>query len=440
MVIERDPPDRLQTGELPAVRLDGTGGAPRPRRFKPIRLTLKIALVVLLVYFAVALLVPGVRKSVSELSSVNPVLLVVGFALEMAALFCYSMLTRAALGDSASLVSTGRIFRIQLSTKALASVVPGGSAASSALGYRLLTVSGVPGPDAGFALATAGLGSAIVLNVLFWLALVVSIPIRGVSPGYASAAVAGIILLGVIAALIYGLLEGRERSEKIFRWTARKLRMNEDRAAAAVRHIAGRLEDLAADRRLLVRVAGFAAANWLLDVAALWVFLRAFGPAPDVDALLVAFSLVNVLAVIPLLPGGLGTIDIGLPIALTGFGVSRATAVLGVGTWRLAQFFFPIILGGVMYTSLRVGPWSIERQDRLRRLRDLASEPTANQESAFDFSARFDRRPPRPPSVPDAGPPQVAPPVGVVHPDVEVNHHDPTAPDDLPPTVDDTDA
>ena len=357
----------------------------------------------------------------------------------MGALYCYSLLTRAALGDSAAMVSSWRVFRIQLSTKALASIVPGGSAASSALGYRLLTVSGVPGPDAGFALATAGLGSAIVLNVLFWLALVVSIPIRGFNPAYVSAAIAGIILLGLIAALIYGLLEGRGRSEKVFRWTARKLHMNEDRAAAAVRHIAGRLEDLAADRKLLVRVAGWATANWVLDVAALWVFLRAFGPAPDVDALVVAFGLVNVLAVIPLLPGGLGTIDIGLPLALTGFGVSRATAVLGVGTYRLAQFFFPIVLGGVMYTSLRVGPWSIERVDRLRRLRDLANEPTANDERALDFAARFERRP-KPPTVPGAAPPQVAPPVTVVHPHVDVNHDDPTAPDELPPTIDDTDA
>ena len=447
MVIEQDPADRLHTGELPAVPADASGGEPRPRKFKPIRLTLKIALVGLLIYFGVFLVVPGIRKSVSELGSVDPVLLVLGFALEMGALFCYSLLTRAALGDSAALVSSGRMFRIQLSTKALASIVPGGSAASSALGYRLLTVSGVQGADAGFALATAGLGSAIVLNVLFWLALVVSIPIRGVSPGYASAAIAGIILLGLIAALIYGLLEGRERSEKIFRWTARKLRMNEDRAAAAVKHIAGRLEDLAADRKLLIRVAGWAAANWLLDVAALWVFLRAFGPAPDVDALLVAFGQVNVLAVIPLMPGGLGTIDIGLPLALTGFGVSRATAVLGVGTYRLAQFFFPIILGGIMYTSLRVGPWSIERVDRLRRLRDLASEPTANQESALDFASRFERRRNAPegavataePSMPSAAPPPVAPPVTVVHPDVDVNHDDPTAPDELPPTIDDSD-
>ena len=52
-----------------------------------------------------------------------------------------------------------------MSTKALSNIVPGGSAASSALGYRLITLSGATGPDAGFALATAGLASAVVLNL-----------------------------------------------------------------------------------------------------------------------------------------------------------------------------------------------------------------------------------------------------------------------------------
>ncbi len=244
MVIERDPPDHLSTGELPAVRSDDTGGPPRPRRFRPVRLTLKLALLGVVLYFAVTLVVPGLRKSVSELSSVNPILLALGFALEMFALYAYSLLTRAALGEGGAAVSPWRVFRIQMSTKALASVVPGGSAAGSALGYRLLTLSGVPGPDAGFALATAGLGSAVVLNLIFWLALVVSIPIRGVSPGYATAAIAGVILIGIVAALIFGLLEGQDRSERMLRWVARKLRMNEDRAAAAVRHIASRMEDL----------------------------------------------------------------------------------------------------------------------------------------------------------------------------------------------------
>ena len=70
---------------------------------------------------------------------------------------------------------------------------------------------------------------------------------------------------------------------------------------------------------------------------------------------------------------------------------SVGTALLGVATYRRAQYFFPILLGGVLYGSLRVGPWSIKRRDRLRRLRDIAAE--ASTERAFDFSVRFAQRP-----------------------------------------------
>jgi uncharacterized protein (TIRG00374 family) len=393
MAFEYDEP---ATGELPRVSLDDTGGPPRPRRFRSFRLTLKLLLVVVVVYFALVTVVPGARTAASELRDVNPFLLLTGLALEVAALYAYTLLTRAALGEAGNLLSRWRLFRIQMSTKALSSIVPGGSAAGSALGYRLITLSGVPGPDAGFALATAGLCSAVVLNILFWISLVISIPIRGVNGGYATAALSGVLLMGFAAGLIFGLLEGKGRAERLLRWMARKLRLNENRAAAGVRHIGGRLEELASDSQLLSRVIGWAAANWLLDAAALWVFLRSFGVSTDIDALLVAFGLVNVLAVIPLTPGGLGVIDVALPSALVGFGLTRSTAVLGVATYRLAQFFFPIVLGGVLYASLRVGPWSIERRERLKRLRDLAADEASNPERAFDFAVRFGHRPGRP--------------------------------------------
>lgn len=388
MAIESEGP---LTGELPRVSTDDTGGPPRPRR-RPFRLTLKLLAFVAVMYFAIVTVVPGVRNAISQLNDVNKWMLIAGFGLEMAALYAYTLLTKAALGETGESIPNGRLFRIQMSTKALSSIVPGGSAAGSALGYRLMTLSGVPGPDAGFALATAGLSSAVVLNLIFWAALIVSIPIRGVNAGYATAAIVGIILMLVAAALVFGLIEGQGRAERILRWIARQLRMNENRAAAGVRHVGGRLEDLAADRQLLKRVVGWAAANWLLDAAALWVFLRAFGASTDADALIVAFGLANIFAVIPLTPGGLGVIDVALPTALTGFGLPKDLAILGVATWRLAQWFFPILLGGLLYGSLRVGPWSIQRRENLARLRDIAKESAYDPENAFDFSARFGRR------------------------------------------------
>jgi hypothetical protein len=375
------------TGELPAI--DTTEKVTSPRRF---RFTLKLLAFAAVIYYFVIPMIPRFTNAASELRRVEPVLLFIGLALECVALYCYAPLMKAALGDAGEPLSHWRLFRIQMSTRALSSIVPGGSAASSALGYRLMTLSGVTGPDAGFALATVGLGSAVVLNMILWFALIVSIPIRGVNAFYGSAALAGVIVMGLAAALVFGLMEGQGRSERIIRWIARSIRVDDDKAAAVLHRVAERLEQLLSDKTLLGRVAFWAALNWLFDAAALWVFLRAFNITMDVDALIIAFGIANVVAAVPITPGGLGYVDAGYVAMLTGFGAVARRATLGVASYRFAQFFFPIVLGGLMYLSLRVGPWSIERRERLIRLRDLAEEETRRGESTIDFQLRFPTR------------------------------------------------
>ena len=118
------------------------------------------------------------------------------------------------------------------------------------------------------------------------------------------------------------------------------------------------------------------------------MFLRAFGGSLEIDALLVAFGLANIFAVIPITPGGLGIVEGVYIPTLVGFGLTRRAATLGVASYRLAQYWFPILLGGVLYASLRVGPWSIARRDRLDRLRDIAQRETAESERRMEFAMR----------------------------------------------------
>lgn len=390
----------LRTGELPALPKLQSDIKPRIR---PVKFGLRIALFALVLYFAVSLL-PEFTEAADRLREINPLLIALGFGLQLVALFFYSLLTRAALGEAAKPLSAMRMFRIQLSTKALTNVVPGGNAAGSALGYRLLTLSGIKGPDAGFALATAGIGSAVVLNLIFWIGLVVSIPRRGVNPYYGGAALVGIIVIGIAAFLVIGIMEGQKRAERIARWIAVKLRNDPDQLAAAIKQIGIRLEDLVSDRQLLKRVVVFALCNWLVDAASLWVFLRAFGGSLDIDALIVTFGLANLLAAIPITPGGLGYVDLAYFSTLVGFGLSESNARLGTASYRLAQFFFPILIGGLAYASLRVGPWKIEKRDRLARLRELARTGAESGESKIEFALRFGRREPTAPTPVDIDP------------------------------------
>jgi uncharacterized protein (TIRG00374 family) len=363
---------------------------PRPSRKRHwwyVRGTLKVMAFSFIVYFIVIPLIPGFQRAMHDVGGANTTFIAIGFLLEIGSLYCYSLLTRAALPEPAP--SKSRLFRIQLSTRSVASIMPGGSAAGSALGYRMLTLSGVRSVDAGFALATVGLGSAVVLIGLFFAGLFISIPIRGVNPVYVTAAAVGVAVLTFAAGVIVGLLRGQGRAENVIRAIASRLKMEPQRAVDTIRQVADRLRNLLKDQRLLRRVLLLAAANWLLDAAALWMFLRAFGGSLGIDGLIVAFCLANVLASVPLTPGGLGVVEgIYIP-TIIGFGLTRSQASLGVLAYRSAQYWFPMVLGAIAYVSLRIGPWSMERRDALRGLREVAHDTIRDTTDSIEWAEEF---------------------------------------------------
>src|SRR5438105_2201468 len=152
----------------------------------------------------------GAGKSLHVLSRVHLGYAAAGVLLEAAALLAYSQLTRAVLPHGAP--SRFTILRINMSTLAVSHVLPAGTAGGTPVGLRLMTESGVSGADATFAVATQGIGSAVVLNVLLWIALVISIPLRGFNPLYAVAALVGVLLMAAVAALVLLFTRGEDRA------------------------------------------------------------------------------------------------------------------------------------------------------------------------------------------------------------------------------------
>jgi uncharacterized protein (TIRG00374 family) len=348
----------------------------RPRLPRPLKRVAILLVGLLVVEYLVLPQVAGARKSLHLLASVSVVDLVAGVLFEAAAIAAYVKLTQAVL-PVRKRPPFSTLLRIDLSTMAASHIVPGGSAAGTGLGYRLLTASEVSGTDAGFALATQGLGSAVVLNVLLWLALLVSIPRRGFNPLYGTAAVIGALLIATFAVVVVSLTRGEDRMAGVMCRVANRVPLlNGDGVSRVLHRVAERLRLLRADPRLLVRAALWASANWLLDAASLWVFVAAFGHRVDVDGLIVAFGLANVLAAVPVTPGGLGVVEAVLTSALVGFGTPRGSAVLGVVIYRLVNFWLPIPVGGLAYLSLRVGPAST-REARAAALRQAAEDTIA---------------------------------------------------------------
>jgi uncharacterized protein (TIRG00374 family) len=349
---------------LPAAgRLDDAAPADKPvkvkrglRRFipAPVLHIGRLLVLALIVEYLIVPQIAGTRDALKTLTRVDPLWLLLGLLFECASLAAYAQLTRSVLPTETD-PGFSKVLRIQLSTTAVSHCVPGGSVAGSSLGYRLLTAAGVRRADVGFALATVGLGSAVILNVIFWVALVVSIPEWGISPLYLTAAIVGAILIGAFIGLVVLFSRGEQLAEGILMRVARRIpKVDEHAVHELFVRLNVRLRTLGQQRKILAVAVVWAAANWILDAASLYVFVGAFGHWVNPDGLLVSYGLAYVLAAIPLTPGGLGVVEATLTLALVGFDTTRAIAIAGVVAYRLVNFWLPIPVGGMSYLSLQV--------------------------------------------------------------------------------------
>jgi uncharacterized protein (TIRG00374 family) len=346
-----------------------TPGPPaRRKRWIPRQIKWTITIVALFFVLEYLLLpdIASARKSLNLLGEVNVFWLILGVLLEFFALAAYAELSHTVLTPDSP--RRFQLFRVNMSSLAVSHVLPGGTAPGTAVAYRLLTTElEVPGSVAAFGLATQGVGSAVVLNAIFWFALLISIPLTGYNPLYGFAAIAGVILISLFAGTVLLLTRGKHSAaDYLHRLAAHLPFINPDRLSSLVQSIADRLVILLRDRALLIHALEWAALNWVLDAASLWVFIFAFGHAVSPIDLLVAYGLANILAVIPITPGGLGVVEGVLIPTLVGFHTPKAIAILGVLSYRLVNFWLPIPVGGVAYLSLRFGPHA-------RRIRERAT-------------------------------------------------------------------
>ncbi len=325
----------------------------RPRVRRSVFQTVSVIVVIFFIEYVAIPRFAQEHVSITLLERVNFVLLVLGVIAEAGALAAYAQLTHSVLQPNAP--GRWRLLRINLSSFALSHVLPAGTAPGGALSYRLLSAEGVPGATAGLGLAIQSVGSAVVLNLIFWVALIFSIPLNGFNPLYGFAALAGAFLLAAFAATLVLLSRGDRHADGWLRRAASKIPyLDPDVVSRLTMEVAERIKVLLSDRHVLRQAMTWAALNWLLDAASLWIFLWAFGRAVNPIDLLVAYGLANILAVIPLTPGGIGVIEFVLISTLVGFHVPKDVATFGVLSYRLVNFWLPIPVGGASYLSLRL--------------------------------------------------------------------------------------
>jgi len=263
-----------------------------------------------------------------------------------ASLACLWVLQRLALRP----VAMGPVVTSQLAGNALSKIAPGGGAVGAALQYRMLVQVGVDRERA--------VGGLTVVNLLVFAA-VLSLPVLaipallrgGVSHSLLQLAVVGIVLFVVLVGIGSVLLA----LDGPLAWVGRLAQ----RARNAIRRRRGREPHQGLPERLLgerdrilrtfgpswKRAAAATAGRWLFDYLTLLAALYAVGAHPVPGLVLLAFCGAQILAQVPLTPGGLGFVEAGLTGMLALAGVGAGAAVVATLAYRLFSYWLPLPLG-----------------------------------------------------------------------------------------------
>ena len=274
--------------------------------------------------------------------------------LEAASFACAWGLMRLTLNErSWFLIATA-----QLTSNAVSRLIPGGAASGGTASYQMFTATGAPPERVISGLTATTLLSAGVLFSLPVLSLP-AILFGGVTVArtllhalvYGMSVFTLILAAGAVALFFDAPL--RAVGTLVQRARNRLLR----RRKPAV----GVPDRLINERDLIKSMLGrrwwealpYAAGNWLLDYSALLAALAATGARPRASLVLLAYVVAALLGMVPITPGGLGFVEVGLVATLGLAGVGAADATLATLAYRLVSFWMPIPAGGVAYVFYR---------------------------------------------------------------------------------------
>jgi uncharacterized protein (TIRG00374 family) len=146
--------------------------------------------------------------------------------------------------------------------------------------------------------------------------------------------------------------------EKLFRPASRgplkKIIKPQAFAAMVVRAVSG-VEMLMSDRRALAKAFFWALLNWAADLGVLIAVAVTLAPGISLPGLALAFVIGQLVAAVPITPGGVGIVEATVTAALVAQGANPAAATVAVLGWRLVSHWLPILVGGAILPTLGIG-------------------------------------------------------------------------------------
>ena len=304
-----------------------------------------------LVIYGVAPAVLDVLGAYKKLGDIEPGWWIAVVLAQAAGLFCMWVVQAISMSTH----KFRAVATSQLASGALGRVIPGGAATAAALQYRMLLQAGIPSGTAATGLAA---GSLILIVALAGLPLVVlpltfvglhvpeklwqtSLLIAGLF--VALAAVGCVLLLSDRAVRLIG---------RVLAWLARLIRRPAEGDVPA-RLLAQRETVKTTLGRRWPEAVAAAAGRWIFDFLTLVAALEAVSSGASLPLVLLAYVIAQLLAQVPITPGGLGVVEAGMTGTLALAGVGAGAAAVATLAYRLASYWLQLPAGAVAYVIHR---------------------------------------------------------------------------------------
>jgi uncharacterized protein (TIRG00374 family) len=312
---------------------------------------LVLSLIVIAVVAGVTLL-PGLDSLRTRLAHAKPGWLALGVGLKVLSGLGYVAIFRMVFCRRMSWRVSYQIGMSEVGANAL---LPTGGAGGLALGAWALKRGGMPASEiarrtAAFFLLTS------VANVVGVVVIGVGLA-AGVLPGETNLALTALPAAIAAAAIAGSLLAGRGAAS-----LHRRLRANEAAGGSSKRSTLvlktlvaiadGVNEAVALLREGNAWLIGGILAYLVFDIMILWAGFRAFGAAPPVAILGIAYLIGELGGLIPV-PGGIGGVDLGLVGTFVLYHVPITAAASAVLAYRAIALWVPAVVGSAAFVWLR---------------------------------------------------------------------------------------
>lgn len=167
-----------------------------------------------------------------------------------------------------------------------------------------------------------------------------------------------IVFLVVVAALIVLLLKlllNPKWMRRLIRWTTKRIsRFAHVRKKDYARLFYNAFTVLIRDRKILTSAFGVSFITKLLEFARMWLVFAAIGSLLSWEVIVIVWSVILVLYLVPWLPGSLGLVEFFGTGTLVFFGLTSSAAAGGLLIDRFISYWFVLVLGLLIAAKMQM--------------------------------------------------------------------------------------